>query len=127
MNVTVTMRHQELPSEARDYATDKTEGLTKYFDHLTRGEVVLDGAPEGKYKAELIIHGVRGHVFVCHAVGDTVTAAIDKAHDKMEHQLTKFKDKLRGNSGKEAARATRRLERRTKRVEMSDGSPGIEL
>lgn len=122
MNITVTMRHQDLPDTARDYAESKTDGLTKYFAQLTRAEVVLDGAPAGQYKAELIIHGVRGHVFVCRATGGTVTAAIDLAHDKMEQQLTKFKDRLRGNSGKEAARATRRLERRARRVQAPDGT-----
>ena len=96
MKVTVTVRHARFPKEVRDYARQKTENLEHYFEHLRKLEVILDKDGNSGFSAEMIASAVRGHVLVCHAVQPTALAAVDVAHEKMERQLTKFKEKLAG-------------------------------
>lgn len=106
MKVTVTARHVEISDDMKDYAHEKARRLGRYFDHLRKIEVILDVDGERRFSAEVIVSAVRGNVLVCHSADDTAMAALDSAVDKMERQLTKFKEKLydkqaRGN-GKEA-------------------------
>ncbi len=96
MKVTVTVRHARFPRDVREYARQKAENLEHYFDHLRKLEVILDRDGDSGFTAEMIASAVRGHVLVCHAVQPTASAAVDVAHEKMERQLTKFKEKLVG-------------------------------
>ncbi len=96
MKVTVTVRHARFPREVREYARQKAESLEHYYDHLRKLEVILDRDGAKGFTAEMIASAVRGHVLVCHAVQPSAPAAVDVAHEKMERQLTKFKEKLVG-------------------------------
>ena len=96
MKVTVTARHMEISDVMMEYARDKAERLGKFFDKLRRIEVVLNSEKDKRYSAEIIAAATRGQVLVCHSTDSTATAALDAVLDKMERQLTKFKEKLRG-------------------------------
>lgn len=96
MKVTVTARHMEMTDVLKEYAVDKAERLGKFFDHLRKIEIILDSESEKRYSAEIIAAATRGQVLVCHTTDVTATAALDTVLDKMERQLTKFKEKLRG-------------------------------
>jgi ribosomal subunit interface protein len=96
MKVTLTVRHARFPKDVKEYARQKAENLEHYFDHLRKLEVILDRDGDGSFSAEMIASAVRGHVLVCHAVQPTASAAVDVAHEKMERQLVKFKEKLVG-------------------------------
>jgi putative sigma-54 modulation protein len=95
MKVTVTARHQEISDIVKRYAIDKSEVLGKYFDRIRRIEVILDVEKDHRYSAEMIVAAPRGHVLVCHSTDSSSTAALDEVVNKMERQLTKFKEKLR--------------------------------
>jgi len=114
MKVTVTARHADFTDATKSYAYEKAHKLEHYFVHLRKIEVILDLDGDRRYSAELIASAVRGHVLVCHAVDQTPLAALDSVVDKMERQLTKFKEKLsekhaKGN-GKDARFSRRRPE-----------------
>ncbi len=96
MKVTVTARHMDMTDVLRDYAAEKAGRLAKFYDHLRKIEIVLDAQSEKRYSAEMIAAATRGQVLVCHATEGSATAAVDSVLDKMERQLTKFKEKLRG-------------------------------
>ncbi len=111
MKVTVTARHAEFSDEMKRYALEKARRLERYFDHLRKMEVILDSEGNARYSAEMIASAVRGHVLVCHSTDRTAKAALDAVVDKMERQLTRFKEKLAGKHGREAAaRSDRRPE-----------------
>ena len=96
MRVTVTARHITLPAALKEAARDKAEHLEHYFDHLTKLEVVFDKDGGVAFGCEMIAHAVRGHVIVCHATKETALAALDVVVNKMERQLTRFKERLIG-------------------------------
>lgn len=106
MRVTVTARHITLPAALKEAARDKAEHLEHYFDHLTKLEVVFD-KEHNDYGCEMIAHAVRGHVIVCHASKETALAALDVVVNKMERQLTKFKERLIGRHHRAGRRGRR--------------------
>lgn len=109
MRITVTTRHGTFPASLKEAARDKAEHLEHYFDHLTKIEVVFDREHNGgiTYGCEMIAHAVRGHVIVCHASQSTALAALDVVVNKMERQLTRFKERLIGRHHRAGRRGRR--------------------
>ena len=96
MKVEVTARHMEVTDLVRDYAHEKVERLEKFFDNIRKLEVILDKEKTNeRYSAEMIASATRGQILVCHSTDVSATAALDLVADKMERQLTRFKEKLR--------------------------------
>ena len=101
MNITITARHGDHDVEGiATYAEDKVLKLDRYLDRIDTVEVVLDGDADTRHRCELIIGGVRGQVFVTECESPTPQAAIDRCVDKMERQLTKYKEKRRDSHRK---------------------------
>ncbi|MBI2921124.1 MAG: ribosome-associated translation inhibitor RaiA [Planctomycetes bacterium] len=94
------MKHIDITEEMKDYAEERAEKMARYFDRVNAVHVVLnrDG---NLYSAEMICHGVRGKDLVCSERDKDVFAAMDLVTDKMERQLTKLKEKVRGHHVKE--------------------------
>jgi len=105
MKITVTGRHMDMTEVLKKYATSKMERLTHYFDHVLRAESVFAPEKDGRYSAEIILHAPRHAILVVHAQEKTATGAFDLALEKVERQLARLKDKLRGNT--KTARARR--------------------
>ena len=96
MKVEVTARHMEVTDLVKDYAYEKVERLEKFFDNIRKMEVILDKEKTNdRYTAEMIASATKGQVLVCHSTDVSATAALDMAADKMERQLSRFKEKLR--------------------------------
>ena len=98
MKITVTGRHMELTEVLKKYATGKIEHLRHYFDNVFSGEVVFSPENGARYSAEIILHAPRHSVLVVHAQDKSATAAFDLAVEKVERQLIRLKDKLRGKT-----------------------------
>ncbi len=111
MKVSVTARHVDITELMKDYAWRKAGRLGRYFDHLRKVEVILDADTDRNFSAEVIASAVRGQVLVCRSTEPTAMGALDAVLDKMERQLTRFKEKLSGKqarSGGKEAKFTRR-------------------
>jgi len=108
MRLSITARHAEFSEVMKEYAREKAERLERYFDHLRKLEVILDKDGESRYSAEMIASAVKGQVLVCHSSAETAMAAVDSVHDKMERQLTRFKEKLGRKHGQHRAKFNRR-------------------
>lgn len=98
MKITVTGRHMDLTEVLKKYVVTKMEHLTHYFDHVLRGEVVVTPEKDRQYSAEIILHAPRAAILVVHAQEKTASAAFDIALEKLERQLVRLKDKLRGKT-----------------------------
>jgi putative sigma-54 modulation protein len=100
MRVQIAAKHVEITEEIRDYAEERGEKMARYFDRVHGVKVVLtrDG---DMYTAEMICAGVRGKQLVSTETNKDVFAAMDLVTDKMERQLTKMKEKVRGHHVKQ--------------------------
>ena len=99
MDIKVVARHGELSQDLRSYAEDKMTKLERYFEGIHWVTVTLDDQPEGEDKESGSGHGRRPRRDAGgRGRGPTIcTRAIDSVMDKAEHQLTKFKEKLKGH------------------------------
>jgi putative sigma-54 modulation protein len=95
MEITVTGKHLEITDAIRQYAEGKAARLPRYYDRVSGIEITLDRAESHGYDVQVIVH-VDGHEpFVARAKTEDLYAGIDDSTDKMERQLTDFKEKLR--------------------------------
>lgn len=94
MNIEVTVKNDNTSQEVRDYAFEKAKKVLKYFQKITKVEVILKSEKD-KHSAEMIISAARGTKLVGKATHDEAHASIDLLLDKMERQLVRFKERLK--------------------------------
>lgn len=95
MNVKMSAKHVPITDELRSYAEGRAERFERYFDRAHDVDVVL-GREGDDYTAEMVVHATRGQMIVGHAKERGLHAAIDLATDKVDRQLTKIKERIRG-------------------------------
>ena len=98
MQVRMTGRHVEVPTEVRQYVDTKLEKLTKYYDRIHEIEVIL-GHEKEQFSVEMIVHADHRHTFVTREIGPDTFALVDTSVEKLGRQLTKHKEKLRTRKG----------------------------
>jgi putative sigma-54 modulation protein len=96
MRVQIAVKHMDITEQMKDYAEERAAKLEHYFDRINSMQVTLnrDG---NLYSAEMICGGARGKQLVAQKNHKDVFAALDLVTDKMERQLTKLKEKVRGH------------------------------
>ena len=98
MDIQLTCRHFDLSDEIRDYANKKIEHVLKHFDGVHSVEMILN-AEAGSVTVELIVGTVHSQRLVATANATDVKVAIDVVEGKMDRQVKKTKEKLRGHHG----------------------------
>jgi len=98
MDIVISGHQLDLTEELKDYAHDRAEKLGRYFVGLTRIRVMLEKEARG-YRAEMVVSARKGVQLVCQADEPELHAALDLVTDKMERQLTRFKEKLHDHRG----------------------------
>lgn len=103
MQVTVSRRHTEVSESLRVMAEEKIGRLGRFVDGLDHAEVHFwehkNPRIADKEVCEVTIEG-HGHHVRCKVQAPDGFQAIDKAYEKLEHQLHKLKTKLaRRNHG----------------------------
>ncbi|MCB1039845.1 MAG: ribosome-associated translation inhibitor RaiA [Acidimicrobiales bacterium] len=104
MQVTVSARHTEVPDALRLMAEEKIGRLGRFVDGLDTAEVHFSEHKNpriaDKEVCEVTIEG-HGHHVRCKVQAPDGFQAVDKAYEKLEHQLHKLKTKLnRRNHGR---------------------------
>ncbi len=92
--ILVTGRSEKITSREKNHAEEKIKKLEKYFNGITRIEVVLKMNAE-LAEAEILISVKRGKQIVCRSSDKDLYTAIDMVLDKAETQLTRHKGKVR--------------------------------
>ncbi len=94
MQITVTGRHVDVSDAVRAYCEEKAAKLPRYFDRVSRIEIVLDG-DDAHRRVEMIVHSEGTGPFVGVEEHADAMAAVDLLIDKMERQLTRYKERVR--------------------------------
>ncbi|MFA5794656.1 MAG: ribosome-associated translation inhibitor RaiA [Candidatus Brocadiia bacterium] len=95
----LTVRHSKITGEFKEYATQKPEKLHKYLDRIGHMEIILDHA-KNNFIVEIIVSTSRGRKLVAKSLDQNYFTALDVTIDKLETQLTKFKEKLKDSKRK---------------------------
>ncbi len=96
MQIVVTGRHVDVSDEVRSYAQDKAGKLHRFYDRIQAIEVVLDHESE-QFTTEILVRVDRHDTFVAKESGPDTFALIDLVVDKLERQLTRYKEKRRSH------------------------------
>lgn len=122
VDILITGRHVEIPEELRAHVRVRAMKLTRFYDRVHDVEVVFDHESE-QFTAELIVRLDRKHTMVTSDIGPEALVLVDRICNKMEHQLSKYKEKVRSRKGGVAAdgsktgRAARSKSPRAKRTD----------
>ena len=97
MNVQFTARHFQAHDGRKDYALSQVSTLKRYYDGIINGNIVLrfEKTKESVKIAEINL-GVYGKNIVAIEKSEDFYKSIDSAVGKLERQLIRYKDKLRG-------------------------------
>ena len=98
MNISVTCRHDYKTDEVKNYALEKVKKLGRFFNNITKIEIILDLGKD-MHSADALISVSRGIRLVGHALHENDHGAIDLVIDKMERQLVRFKEKVKDRRG----------------------------
>lgn len=94
MQLNISGHHLDITEAIHDYVTNKLTRLEHHNDRITSVSVILS-VDKLVQKAEATIHASGGELFA-HSEHDDLYAAIDNLTDKLDRQLIKRKEKLRG-------------------------------
>jgi putative sigma-54 modulation protein len=98
MHVEITSKALELTPSIRDHIEKRLSKLTRYFDGLLECHVVLK-VERFTNRFEITLHG-QGFDLFAEAQAEDMYAAFDGAAEKMERQVRKTKEKMRGKRGR---------------------------
>ena len=101
--IVVAGRSERITARDRSHAEGKIAKLEKYFNGITRIEMILQRTGD-QAVAELVISVKRGGRLFCKISSKDLYAAIDLVLDKAETLLTRHKEKRKSHrSGREGA------------------------
>jgi len=97
MEIEITGRQMDITPALRDYVHTRVAKAEKYVARNFGARVVLE-VDKLTHVAEIILN-VKGAQLTAKGEAEEMYAAIDKAMDKMEQQLRRYKDKLAHHKG----------------------------
>jgi putative sigma-54 modulation protein len=95
MEFKISGRHMEITPAIREYAEQKTSRLPRFFNRIQSIQVVIDKHDPNHFEVEIVADIEHAKDIVTKRTSEDLYAAIDKAVDKTERQLTDHKEKLR--------------------------------
>ena len=110
MLFTITGKHIEITDAIRSHAEEKASKLSRYFNSITKVEVIIDDNSGGLSNVEVIASGEHNMLFVARETGEDMYACLDIVVHKLERQLRKAKEKQRSNKHLKVAQAAERKE-----------------
>jgi putative sigma-54 modulation protein len=92
LNITVTAKSDSATYAVKEYAKEKAQKLSRYYDRLQGVDIIME-TDRATHIVEMIAIGDK-HRFVAKEAGNEMMEATDLVIDKMERQLSKFKEKM---------------------------------
>lgn len=97
MIFTISGKHIEISEAIRNHVQEKISKLPRYYNSISKIEVIIDSGGGGKPSVEIIASAEHNKVFIAKETGEDIYACIGVAIHKLERQLTKIKEKERNN------------------------------
>lgn len=94
MRINITARHFKLTEELKQFTEVEVSRLKKYYSGIVDAEVILSWEKHDRL-AEIKM-SVYSTLLTSLGRSEEMKKSINEAVEKMERQLVKFKDKLRG-------------------------------
>lgn len=101
METKITVRGGQLSDQIQETIKNKLSKLPKFFDRTTGIQVVADMQHTDSPKVEVIVSAEEVSDFFASGTGSNVLAALDSVMNKLESQLRKHKEKLKGHRTRE--------------------------
>lgn len=103
MKVSITGKHIQVRSGMKTYINDRLEKLKHFFDGVDAAHIVLKTE---KYlnTAEVALKGKKLHLFAEGSSDENLYVAIDRAVDRIESQIKRQTEKIKGHGSKRAAK-----------------------
>ena len=100
MNLTISGHHLEVTPALREYVTSKLERITRHFEQVVDARVLLSienqKEKERRQRAECTL-GVKGNDLHAESAQHDMYAAIDDLIDKLDRQISRYKEKLQSH------------------------------
>lgn len=97
MQIRISTRHGHLNQDTQNRISVKVSKLTRFFERLTAASVTVDLEHKDTVDVEIQVSAEHTHDFVAAESASAVTVAVDSAVHKLEQQLRKHKEKLKGH------------------------------
>lgn len=97
MQIQIVGRHVEVPGVLKEYAEEKAGKLVKYYDRIQAIEVVFQEESVSKTVEVIVTCEPSRQSFVAKETSQNFQASLDIVVDKLERQLTKYKEKLKNH------------------------------
>ncbi len=104
MQINITGHHIEVTPALRAYVTEKLQRISRHFDHVISIDVILKVESSQQQMAEGKVHAAGKSLFALDTNAD-MYAAIDGLTDKLDRQVRRHKDRIRGHHASAAKRA----------------------
>lgn len=101
MEVKFVAKHGAVPADVQATIEQKVSKLPRFFDRTTGIQVVVDLSHAELPKVEIIVSAETTEDFVSSDTGNNVVVATDKAIEKIEKQMRKYKEKLTEHRGRD--------------------------
>lgn len=103
MQINITGHHIEVTPALKAYATEKLGRISRHFDDVISINVILR-VEKAQQQAEATVAAAGKSLFAQDTDSD-MYAAIDGLSDKLDKQVRRYKDRVRGNHSNAAKRA----------------------
>lgn len=101
MQFSVTFRHMEASDALREYARDKVTKIKKYFPDPIMTHVVMSTERGYQHMVDVNIQLHNGIIIKGSEVTEDMYSSIDLVMAKIERQVRRYKEKIRGHQARE--------------------------
>src|SRR2546423_13884003 len=109
MQLSVTFRHMDSTEALQRYAREKVERIRKYFPDPIKAHVVLVCDRGYNHTADVMITLHNGLVIKGVETTEDMYSSIDLVMAKIERQVRRYKEKIRGHKGSESIHGLREI------------------
>lgn len=104
MQINITGHHIDVTPALKAYVTEKLQRISRHFDDVISINVILKVENPQQQQAEATVSAAGKSLFAQDASPD-MYAAIDGLSDKLDKQVRRYKDRVRGHHASAAKRA----------------------
>ncbi|WP_066557995.1 ribosome hibernation-promoting factor, HPF/YfiA family [Croceicoccus bisphenolivorans] len=96
MDIRVSGHQVETGAALQEHASDRLNGIVdKYFNRAISSQVTLGKGPHDSFTVDIVTHVMQGLILKGHAEAQDAHQAVDKAAEKIDKQLRRYKRRLK--------------------------------